>query len=355
MSQRQLFSILYSSTQRYIDVQLGSFIPFLDFAPDEEEWKKKRQGKIAGTDVSKILGCDHCCSAKKLFECKIKGIDPIEEKASKNKYLRYLLNFGKVHEAVARNEIVNVFQRNFENNEVFTRELFNRIRDKNITDNSSSNWRYHHTRLIKPSFLESKNVPWGGTPDIICELHIINTDDNTSFGLPLFIFEIKCHSHPSEESAMPYSSVDEIPYKYIVQVQAYLCLIHILYYSDENHYSFPDITFQSLPINVLLFSWTKYHGWSMFKLPPCYELINLMTSKCNDFKMKLDFCQNTKENNIKILTNTLRSLRCNAMIRERVGRTMENYKCRLLKPILSVNFYNYSHLLQKELLLDYCL
>lgn len=175
---------------------------------DGEQWKLSRYGCVTGTDVAKILGVDSSVSRRKLFESKLAHTDPIYNAGP---YLKHLLEMGKIHEPVAREQFIGCMRHG----------------------NDDGSYSY-----IVPGMEVHRDYPWlTGTPDLfICD----------SNGDIHGIVEIKCHFHPEPYSAVPFQRKDELPLKHWLQIQTYMEIKNV-----ENGY---------------VWSWTLGNGATLFNI-----------------------------------------------------------------------------------------
>lgn len=144
---------------------------------ETQDWKSYRFEAITGTDVGKILGCDSCCSKRKLFESKIQRVDVCE---NASEITKAFLSLGRKYESLALSDFLN-------------------------TDIGES---LGHGFV--PTICQHKTISYfAGTPDYLYP------EDSV-------LIEIKTHFYPTPNQANPISFPKSIPLKYYLQVQSYL-------------------------------------------------------------------------------------------------------------------------------------
>jgi len=154
-----------------------------------QKWIDARYNCVTSTDIGKIMGCDDSCSRRMLMDYKLNKIDPQE---NTSEYTKLLLKLGSEFESAALSEC----QLKFRNHHISSNGFI-----PGMTPHPEMNWLT-------------------GTPDYIM-------DHQNGYKC---VVEVKTHWNPTPEEARPIQSVETIPLKYWLQIQAYMEILNFDYY-----------------------------------------------------------------------------------------------------------------------------
>lgn len=304
-----------------------------DLVTDEKAWKEQRAGKITASNLAKILHVDYSVSAQKLLRCMVTGIDPTEEEAARNPYLRKLLTYGREHEADARRDFFALMYRAFGGDlSVFSRTV-GKLFPSGESHNDVLTW-------IKPSFFETARLRFGGTPDLILDF----CRDGKHY--PVFLCEFKCHMHPAEDTAHRIETAVEIPDKYVIQVQAYMLLIHRILYEDAAADEGCKDLYETLPLQCYFMSWTRLNGWKVYVMKACPALFDDIEEVSAQFYADIQEAK-AKPDDVEVYTKMWRAKKRQY---ESVQKKINKYLLSLPPAITSEDFSTPEELRKKLLL-----